>query len=340
MKRRNQRHAAVPAVAGLLFFGSLAVCTQSALAELREMEDTEMGSISGKGVLAFNVSEVNDTVQTRFTMGTKIETQVNFDQVTLGEYDNPLASTTADLDIGYMSLGHIENVGGGANSAQKIKPFEANNPYFEIAQKNGDLVGFRIGFQEAKGSLSGNINSFSGNFGLTVVDDQGNQQQTFLLDDNNNSTHNRATQVGVIIVPPSPPQPDAYNELPAQEQAADPVFGADPQMPTDLAPPPVPDLPPELIVNRLSNFKTIEIGKAATGGNGNGNQALQYANDFFFAFQKEEVEWQSMEGNAMITAGPGVHFNIPSTLQLTLPQFEAGIDRNRTEYIDRNLGLF
>ena len=121
---------------------------------------------------------MNDTVQTRFTMGTKIETQVNFDQVTLGEYDNPLASTTADLDIGYMSLGHIENV-GRCKQCSEDQAFEANNPYFEIAQKNGDLVGFRIGFQEAKGSLSGNINSFSGNFGLTVVDDQGNQQQTF-----------------------------------------------------------------------------------------------------------------------------------------------------------------
>ncbi len=336
MKRLDQRRAALSAWVSMLLSGSMLAMAPQVAAELKEMADTEMQAVSGQGMLAFDVSEVGDTVQTRFTMGTKIETQVNFDQVTLGEYDNPAASTTADLDIGHLSLGHIDNTGNGGSSAQKIVPFEADNPYFEIAEKNGELVGFRIGFQEARGTLSGNINSFSGNFGLTVVDDQGTEQQTFLLDENNNSTNNRATQVGVIIVPPPPPQPDPYAEQPATGEAADPVFGPDPQMPTDLEPPPVPDLPPELITQRLSEFKTIDIGED-TGG---GSQAKALVNDFFFAFQKEEVTWQSMEGNDPIVAGPGVHFNIPSTMQLTIPQFEAGISRNRTEYIDRNLGLF
>ena len=106
-------------------------------------------------------------------------------------------------------------------------------------------------------------------------------------------------------------------------------------MAADLAPPPAPELPPELIVNQLSNFKTLEIGDDSSG-----TGTTERVNDFFFSFQKEEVQWQSMEGGDVTTAAAGVHFNIPRTLQMNMQQFRAGLPRERTEFIDRDTGVF
>lgn len=321
---KRQMSALVVASGVSLFFAGF---VSSAQAELREIGDSELSAITGQAVIAFDVTEAVDTTQTRFTFGSTVETQTNFDQVTLGEYDNPSASTAADIDIANMSLGHIEN--------GNIVPFEAENPYFEIAEKNGELVGFRVGFDNARGTLSGDFNSFSGNLGIQIVDGDGTTHDTFLLDDNNNQTNTRATQVGAVIVPDPVEQPtDLEEQAPGTVVASDPVFGDDPQMPADLAPPPVPNLPPQLIVNQLTEFKTIDIGVD------DGSGVKEFAKDFFFSFQSEEVEWQRPDGSSSVTAGAGVHFNIPNTMVLTQQQFNTGIPRARTEFIDRNNGMF
>lgn len=310
-----------------LFVMSVFACVVSA--ELKPMGDVELSQQTGQAAIAFDVTEVDTISQTRFTFGANIDTQTNIDQMTLGEYENLNATTGADVDMANLSLGHI------SRTDNTIVPFEAVDPYFEIAENNGELVGFRMGFGQARGTLSGDIKSFSGNLGIAVVDESGNKYDTFLMDDNNNATNNRATQIGLLMVPPPTVQPGDLTELPSGSAVpSDPTFPDDPQMPADLAPPPLPDLPPRLIANQLANFKTLDVGELDANG------VAQFTNDLFFSYQKEEVLWQGKNGAAPTQAGVGVHFNIPTSMVLTLPQFEAGIPRARTEFIDRGVGLF
>ncbi len=297
-------------------------------AELKPMGDMELSQQVGQAAIAFDVTEVDNTSQTRFTFGSTIDTQLNIDNFTLGEYENPASTSGADVEIANMSLGHISDAGA-------IVPFEARNPYFEIAEKNGELVGFRMGFDEARGSLSGDISTFSGNLGIKVIDGSGVERTPSLMDAENNATNYRATQLGVIVSPPPPEDPTPIAEQPAGPAVpSDPTFPDDPEMPADLAPPPVAPLPPRLVTTQLSEFKTLDVGELDANG------VAQFTKDFFFSFQKEEVTWQGKSGSAPIQAGVGVHFNIPTSMVLTMPQFEAGVPRARTEYIDRGLGLF
>jgi hypothetical protein len=192
-----------------------------------------------------------------------------------------------------------------------------------------------MGFDKARGTLSGDINSFSGNIGMKVVDGAGVQHTPFLLDANNNQTNNRATHMGIIIVPEPTVQPDPFAEQPAGPSVpSDPTFGDDPQLAPDLAPAPLPEMPPELIITALSDFKTLSVGARDANG------VEQMTSDFFLSYQKEEVLWAGKNGAAPVQAGVGVHFNIPTSMVLTIPQFETGVPRARTEYIDRGLGLF
>lgn len=325
LNRQASLRSVASGVSAVIFLFGL---SQSVTAELQEIGDAELSSVTGQAMLAFDVAEGENSTQTRFTIGSKIDTQINFKEVMAGQYENLEALTDADVRIPKMSLGHISRDTGN------IVPFTAENPYFEIAESNGELVGFRMGFENAKGTLSGDFDSFSGDIGMKVIDEKGIENDTFLLDANNNQTNNRATHIGVIIVPEPVVQPEDYEEqspTPGPPPTVDPTFPDDPQMQADLAPPPLPELPPRLIVNKLTEFKTLEVGDPDTA---------EAAKDFFFSFQKEEVIWQSKGGGDPVTAGAGVHFNIPTAMKLTIPQFQAGIPRSRTEFIDRGQGLF
>ena len=85
----------------------------------------------------------------------------------------------------------------------------------------------------------------------------------------------------------------------------------------------------------LTNLQTLDVGTANADG------TTGFAKDFFIAFQKQAVNWQSnATAGTTITAAPGVFFNLPTAMTVDIQALQTGLPRARTEYIDRGVGLF
>ncbi|GAA3574453.1 DUF6160 family protein [Marinobacter xestospongiae] len=266
-------------------------------AELQPISDREMGQVQGQAMIAVDRTVGANQQFTRITMGMDSEIQTNLDRMALGE-----GAAGADLDVEQMALGHISEdaariqLDGNTYAVGDIVPFEAIDPYFELAESNGEIVGIRVGLNQARGTVSGNIHQFSGNLGLQLDDGSGNVTAATLFDANTQATGYRASHIGL------------------QDAATDCAAGV------QCAP--------------LSNLQTLAVGEAQADG------SVDYAKDFFLSFQEQAVDWQSLDGSRMIQAGPGVHFNLPTSMTMDLPTLQQGIPRARTEYIDRGMGLF
>ena len=99
---------------------------------------------------------------TRVTLGMDIDINANIDRLVLGEgirqdgIDNSGGTATADIDFANISLGTIDSSGN-------LHDFQITDPYIEFARNDsGDLIGFRLGFNEVNGTLGVDINTLSG----------------------------------------------------------------------------------------------------------------------------------------------------------------------------------
>ncbi len=326
MKRQIHHKLVRVFVAGITVNILLAGLTQTAWAELREINDTELGSVVGQSLFRVDMNTENNIKTTRASLAVDVETQINVGQATFGQIDKPNTAIGADIDANQLSLERIDG--------NNVQSFLAKNPYLEVVQDNGRMVGLRIGFEDAQGSLLGSINSFSGNLGMTVVDADGVVHPTFLLNDQNQQVDSRATHVGTIIVPPPVVQPGDFPLQASNAATSDPAFPDDPQLAADVAPPPIPELPPELVTNKISNFQTFDIGKTDAAGN------AQAAKDFFISIQAQSVLWKGAAGGPAIKAVEGFHLNLPQGSALTLDQFRAGVPRADGGFVSRGTGLF
>ncbi|MDX1459217.1 MAG: hypothetical protein R3276_16620 [Marinobacter sp.] len=167
-------------------------------AELQPISDREMGEVQGQAMIAVDQLVGANQQFTRVTMGMDVDIQTNVDAVAFGE-----TAAGTDLSVDQMSLGHISEdetriqLDGQTYAVGDIVPFEAANPYFEMAEVNGEVVGFRVGFGEARGTLSGDITSFSGNLGLQLEDASGTVSTATLYDAGTVATNYQATHVGL-----------------------------------------------------------------------------------------------------------------------------------------------
>ncbi len=268
-------------------------------AQLKPLSDKALSNVTGQAMVAIDYTQGATEDFTRVTLGMNTEVQTNITSLALATTTNSSGVTASDLNIDHLSLGHISTdatkvqLDGTTYAVGDIVPFVGIDPYIELSYTSGVVSGLRIGFNQARGTLSGNINSFSGNLGLKVTDGSGNVVNAQLMDANSNPTNYRAKYVGIA--------------------------GADCSTNTNCGP--------------LSNLKTLDVGVANTGG------TVGFTKDFFISFQKQAVNWQE-PGGSTITAGPGVFFNLPTSMNITVNQLQNGIPRARTEYIDRGLGLF
>lgn len=262
---------------------------------LEPMSESEMGNVTGQSMLGVDVAETEDADFTRYTIGMETEMQMNMDEMALGEDGDG-----ADVGIDHLSLGHIARqdgtqFDGNEYDENDIVPFVGMDPYFEMAQNGDDVVGFRLGFTEARGTLSGDISALTGRLGMEVEHD-GEVHDGQLLQDDGSADNQRATHFGL----------------------EDDECGA-----TCVA---------------LNSMQTLEVGERNEDGE------AEFTNDFFISFQQEGMEWQSPgnggEGDTVSTDA-GVFFNIPTAMQVDLQQLQDdGLERSRTEYIDRDMGLF
>lgn len=169
-----------------------------AQAELEPISEREMSQVQGQAMMTVDhVDGVNHQF-TRVTLGVDAETRLNADGVVMGGDDSG-----ADLDITNFALGHYVRddtrvqIDGNTYSVDEVVPFSGVGPYLELAERDGQLSGFRFGLNQARGTLSGEFASFSGNLNLNINDAGGNPVDAMLFDDAGVATNHRATQIGL-----------------------------------------------------------------------------------------------------------------------------------------------
>ncbi|UVE17015.1 hypothetical protein NVV93_15670 [Pseudomonas sp. LS44] len=133
----------------------------SAQAQLQALEDHELSNITGQAFINLSTESANGINYSRINFGMDVNTQLNINKLELGNYARTGETVPADLSINNFALGTV-------NADDSINPFLIRNPYLELAYKDSKVVGVRIGFGEAQGFLSGDINSFTGNLAIDI----------------------------------------------------------------------------------------------------------------------------------------------------------------------------
>jgi len=267
-------------------------------AELEPISEVAMGEVTGQAFMNIENIAGDGVDYTRMTLGIDVETRVNIDDIQVGQIDGG-----TDFSAQHLALGHIARTGGETfngvsyNEGDAI-PFEARKPYIELAEDSAGLKGFRMGFAEARGSVSSHTTSFSGALpGLKIRDDDGSVYDTALYAGaGNTETDYRATHVGVKV--------------------ADPGFCTD-----GLCAP-------------LTNLRSVIVGEDA----GAGADSVAFTDGFFIGFQRDEMDWKSLDSANTINAGKGVFINLPVNMIVDRDVLVgAGVERLRTHVGD---GLF
>lgn len=161
-----------------------------AYAQLQPLDDQQLEETVGQAFIEMESRLDGNTQFSRVTFGQNVKIQANIDSLTLGgSYDNALGlGNGTDFNASNLSLGYIDTTTG------EIVPFQFTNPYIEWATNDttNDMLGFRLGFEDAKGILQGDFSSFSGNIGVTI---NGNPSSLF-TGAGGTITDNRATYIG------------------------------------------------------------------------------------------------------------------------------------------------
>lgn len=172
--------------------------TPVAQAELKPMSDETMGDVTGQAFMHVeNIPGVNHQF-TRMTLGIDVKTRVNIDDIKIGQ-----TATGVDFSATDVALGHISRdatrvqYNGNTYAEGETVHFEALQPYIELAEVNNQLAGFRMGFKQARGVISSNTTSFSGNIGLQIKDANGVVSPATLFNAQNQAGPYRATQIGI-----------------------------------------------------------------------------------------------------------------------------------------------
>ena len=274
-------------------------------AELAPISDNAMGEVTGQAFMQIeNIAGQNHDF-TRMTLGMDVETRVNIDDVQVGQIDGG-----TDFAASHLALGHIARVDGESfngvtyNEGDAI-PFEAQRPYIELAEDGAGLAGFRMGFQQARGSVSSHTTSLSGAIpGLKLREEVSGTvyDTTLFAGEGETATNYRASHIGIV---------------PTGGEPVSCVSGV------NCAP--------------LTNLRSVIVGaEGAAEGD------VAFTDGFFIGFQRDgNVDWQSLDGANVINAGKGVFINLPTNMTVGLSQLTGeGVDRLRTHQVDMGTKLF
>ena len=276
--------------------------------EMRPMADEELSEHVGQAAVAFDVDQIGANSYTRVTLGMEADLQMNINNVELGNYSRADETLAADFAATNLAFGSISTnasktqLDGQTYVVNDIVPFELNDPFFEIAQNaSEELTGFRLGFGEARGQLSGDFTSVSGNIGADITDFFGDDYRSSLLDQNGNADNSRAQYFGV-----------AGSEVGGATNCSSGFY-----------------------CYSLADYKTLDIGQRNTSTN-----QIDYTNDFFISFQKEATEWSTSEGIINAGTGVFINIPTSLHIDMNTGVNASGTDRVRVEYINRGNDLF
>ncbi len=169
-------------------------------AELQPISDDTMGEVTGQAFMQVENIPGPTHDFTRMTVGMDVETRVNVDSIKVGEIDGGVDFAAEHLALGHIARTDGEQFNGRSYSAGDTVHFEAVQPYIELAHdpaESGRMSGFRMGFAQARGSVSSLTSSFSGNIGLKLDDGSGNTYDATLFDQNTVATNYRASHIGI-----------------------------------------------------------------------------------------------------------------------------------------------
>lgn len=174
-----------------LLCGSLFAC--AAQAELQPMADSELAEITGQALVTLDGLTYGGFEYTRVNLGAEIDLLTNIDELRLGNYarnqPNTVSNQPADIRIDNFALGRVDN----ANSSNaSVVPFQVRDPYLEFAFKVNaqgirEVAGIRVGFGRARGDLSGDIHSLTGNMQGLVTGSAATAREYYMQQNNLNA---------------------------------------------------------------------------------------------------------------------------------------------------------
>lgn len=307
-------------------------------AQLVPIDERELSNTTGQAFMNIDRSSSDGLDFTKLTLGLDVKTLLNADLLELGRYERSgEAAGSSDIRISDFALGSVDSNGN-------IVPFEIKDPFIELAfEENGgkqDLIGVRLGFGGARGKLSGNIESLTGNIdvgvygtGSTIAPNMScawydiicggakalvggtwaNSQfkaKSVLINGSGESDPVRATKVGILNgVPLSMPGSSSFENFIVGFLKSDgcALSGTPTCFP-------------------LSNFKSLDIGNNGAMSKG-----------MFLSFQTKTVGWK--DDGTSTPALEGAFMNIPNGgINVSFTQAFNGTPRARTKYLDPYFG--
>lgn len=159
-------------------------------ADLNPIADEHLSEVIGQAFISIDRDYHPDasTAYTRINLGMDIEVQTNIDTLELGRYERDGEKPgTSDVLINNFALGYIQNdkffqdnpevpemykADGAAYAENEVVPFFIENPFIEFAfdQQTQEVIGVRLGFGDAMGILSADIETLTGNVNVMIKD--------------------------------------------------------------------------------------------------------------------------------------------------------------------------
>lgn len=147
---------------GAVFLLAASLLATGAQAQMQALDDDQLSTITGQAFINLTTDANAGINYTRVNFGVDVDTQLNIKKLQLGQYDRAgEAAGSSDILINNFALGTV-------NADNTINPFKVSNPFVEFAYSGNQVVGVRIGFGEAKGILSGDIQSLTGNIPVHI----------------------------------------------------------------------------------------------------------------------------------------------------------------------------
>lgn len=303
------------------------------------MTEEDMSVATGQAFVAIDRSTQGSVDYTKVSLGLEVNTLLDIGKLELGKYNRAGEEAgSADILIDNFALGHIDDNGN-------IVPFKIVDPFIELAfdRSNGreDLVGFRIGFGDSIGKLSGDIKYLTGNVDISLYG-TGSYLSTQMscawwdlicggakllvgsawanseFNAKAELVHGSGSNIGELD-----PIRAKYVGIPNGQSLNIPgddfssfllgIFKSDQcsLLSTQTCFP-------------IANYRTLDVGNPSSG---------QAAKGMFLSFQSKSVNWY--DGGQATTATKGAFMNIPNgSVYTSFPEAFQGIPRVRTRYID------
>ncbi|WP_445941025.1 DUF6160 family protein [Pseudomonas sp.] len=293
--------------------------SSTANAKMVELADAELSEVTGQAFINFTTDSNAGINYTRINFRMNVETQLNMKKLQLGQYNDSVtrpdeAQDTSDLLINNFALGTV-------NTDDTINPFKIANPFLELAYSGNKVVGVRIGFGEAKGILSGDIQSLTGNIPIKIQGtarplfstslaaesaltlagiDHHTQLQAYasLVQANGDADSVRATLVGMV-------------NGQVLECVSGCVFGIASDFLLDLVKSDGCQIAKLATCFPLSNFQSIPVGNIAVDDLAAAAAIEGAAKGFFISMQTQDVAWKNQDTNQFMTALKGAFMNLP-----------------------------